>query len=98
MRLKDGMKEVRHRQQPRTHPYTLHGRQVDVRQGGRWVEVWECGLAHPGVPTNIRRLTDVLPCNSHETCDAGCRSKVWLVRQRSFAREPGDSKGQVRDD
>jgi phenylalanyl-tRNA synthetase alpha chain len=38
-----------HRQQPRTHPYTLHGRQVDVYQDGRWVEVWECGLAHPGV-------------------------------------------------
>jgi phenylalanyl-tRNA synthetase alpha chain len=38
-----------HRQQPRTHPYTLHGRQVDVHHGGRWVEVWECGLAHPGV-------------------------------------------------
>jgi phenylalanyl-tRNA synthetase alpha chain len=38
-----------HRRQPRTHPYTLHGRQVDVYQGGRWVEVWECGLAHPRV-------------------------------------------------
>ena len=38
-----------HRQQPRTHPYTLDGRQVDVRHDGRWVEVWECGLAHPGV-------------------------------------------------
>jgi phenylalanyl-tRNA synthetase alpha chain len=38
-----------HRQQPRTHPYTLHGRQVDIRQDGRWVEVWECGLVHPRV-------------------------------------------------
>ena len=38
-----------HRQQLRTHPYTLDGRQVDVYQDGRWVEVWECGLAHPGV-------------------------------------------------
>jgi len=38
-----------HRQQPRAHPYTLHGRQVDVYHDGRWVEVWECGLAHPGV-------------------------------------------------
>jgi phenylalanyl-tRNA synthetase alpha chain len=38
-----------HHQQPRTHPYTRHGRQVDIRQGGRWVEVWECGLAHPRV-------------------------------------------------
>ena len=38
-----------YRQEPRNHPYTRHGRQVDVLQGGRWVEVWECGLAHPGV-------------------------------------------------
>ena len=38
-----------HRQQPRTHPYTLDGRQVDVYHGGRWVEVGECGLAHPRV-------------------------------------------------
>ena len=38
-----------HRQQVRSHPYTRHGRQVDVCQDGRWVEVWECGLAHPGV-------------------------------------------------
>ncbi len=38
-----------HRQQPRTHPYTLAGRQIDLRHGGRWVEVGECGLAHPGV-------------------------------------------------
>ena len=37
------------RQEPRIHPYTERGRQVDVRQDGRWVEVWECGLAHPGV-------------------------------------------------
>jgi phenylalanyl-tRNA synthetase alpha chain len=37
------------RQQPRTHPYTLDGRQVDVYHGGRWVEVGECGLAHPSV-------------------------------------------------
>ncbi len=40
---------LRHRQLPRSHPYTRHGRQVDVYQDGRWVEVWECGLAHGGV-------------------------------------------------
>lgn len=37
------------RGEPRVHPYTLEGRQVDVRAGGQWVEVWECGLAHPRV-------------------------------------------------
>lgn len=34
---------------PATHPYTLAGRQIDVADDGRWVEVGECGLAHPGV-------------------------------------------------
>jgi phenylalanyl-tRNA synthetase alpha chain len=39
-----------HRAQARDHPYTRGGRQVDVlTRDGRWVEVWECGLAHPGV-------------------------------------------------
>jgi phenylalanyl-tRNA synthetase alpha chain len=41
--------DLPYRQETRTHPYTRHGRQVDVRLEGRWVEVWECGLAHPGV-------------------------------------------------
>jgi phenylalanyl-tRNA synthetase alpha chain len=37
------------RQEPREHPYTTGGRQVDVAHGDGWVEVWECGLADPGV-------------------------------------------------
>lgn len=37
------------RQEPRQHPYTTDGRQVDVAHGTGWVEVWECGLAHPRV-------------------------------------------------
>jgi phenylalanyl-tRNA synthetase alpha chain len=31
------------------HPYTEHGRQVDVRVGDDWVELAECGLAAPHV-------------------------------------------------
>jgi phenylalanyl-tRNA synthetase alpha chain len=38
-----------YREEPRLHPYTLDGRQVDVCWDGTWVEVWECGLAHPAV-------------------------------------------------
>jgi len=38
-----------YRQEARTHPYTQRGRQVDVLYEGRWVEVWECGPAHPDV-------------------------------------------------
>ncbi len=30
-----------------THPYTVGGRQVDVSDGDDWVEILECGLAHP---------------------------------------------------
>ncbi|GAA1939884.1 hypothetical protein [Amycolatopsis minnesotensis] len=37
------------RREPRVHPYTVAGRQVDVDRGGEWVEVAECGLAHPAV-------------------------------------------------
>ncbi|WNG43398.1 hypothetical protein F0U60_04275 [Archangium minus] len=32
---------------PARHPYTTDGLQIDVLQGGEWVEIGECGLAHP---------------------------------------------------
>jgi phenylalanyl-tRNA synthetase alpha chain len=38
-----------YRWERRVHPYTLDGRQVDVCWDGEWIEVWECGLAHPEV-------------------------------------------------
>ena len=38
-----------HRAEPRVHPYTLNGRQVDIERDDEWIEVWECGLAHPQV-------------------------------------------------
>lgn len=37
------------RAEQRVHPYTTGGRQVDVAHDGGWVEVAECGLAHPAV-------------------------------------------------
>jgi phenylalanyl-tRNA synthetase alpha chain len=37
------------RSEARVHPYTLEGRQVDVEREDHWIEVWECGLAHPEV-------------------------------------------------
>jgi phenylalanyl-tRNA synthetase alpha chain len=40
---------MEYRVEPRVHPYTRDGRQVDVLRGNEWVEVWECGLAHPAV-------------------------------------------------
>jgi phenylalanyl-tRNA synthetase alpha chain len=38
-----------HRTIPAQHPYTERGRQIDVRDGDRWVEIGECGLASPRV-------------------------------------------------
>ena len=38
-----------YRWEPRVHPYTLDGRQVDVDWDREWIEVWECGRAHPEV-------------------------------------------------
>ena len=38
-----------YRLEPRTHPYTVGGHQADVHRDGEWVEVGECGLAHPQV-------------------------------------------------
>jgi phenylalanyl-tRNA synthetase alpha chain len=37
------------RWQARVHPYTVDGHQVDIGWDGTWVEVAECGLAHPEV-------------------------------------------------
>jgi phenylalanyl-tRNA synthetase alpha chain len=34
---------------PAEHPYTTDGLQMDVRDGSSWVEIGECGLAHPEV-------------------------------------------------
>jgi phenylalanyl-tRNA synthetase alpha chain len=31
------------------HPYTRHGRQIDVRAGDAWIEIGECGLAAPEI-------------------------------------------------
>jgi len=40
---------VRQRMLPAAHPYTVGGLQVDVHVDGEWVELLECGLAHPHV-------------------------------------------------
>ncbi|MEU4526124.1 hypothetical protein AB0F52_46315 [Amycolatopsis sp. NPDC024027] len=38
-----------HRLEPRRHPYTVDGAQLDVGHEGAWVEVAECGRVHPAV-------------------------------------------------
>ena len=34
---------------PSVHPYTEHGRQIDVWSDGQWIEIGECGLAASAV-------------------------------------------------
>lgn len=38
-----------HRTVAAKHPYTLDGLQIDVRVGGAWIEIGECGLALPAL-------------------------------------------------
>ncbi|MET0233781.1 MAG: hypothetical protein ABW224_04005 [Kibdelosporangium sp.] len=40
---------MRYRCEPRVHPYTVDGVQIDVERAGEWVEIAECGLAHSHV-------------------------------------------------
>jgi phenylalanyl-tRNA synthetase alpha chain len=40
---------ARWRTEPAVHPYTTHGRQIDVEVDGAWIEIGECGLAGPRV-------------------------------------------------
>jgi phenylalanyl-tRNA synthetase alpha chain len=37
------------RVEPRVHPYTLDGLQIDVNHNGEWIEIGECGIAHPEI-------------------------------------------------
>ena len=34
---------------PAVHPYTIHGRQIDVLLDDQWIEIGECGVAAPHV-------------------------------------------------
>jgi phenylalanyl-tRNA synthetase alpha chain len=38
-----------HRTLAASHPYTKHGLQIDVDDGGAWIEIGECGLALPAL-------------------------------------------------
>jgi len=39
----------RHRVLPAEHPYTTDGLQIDVETASGWIEIGECGLAHPAL-------------------------------------------------
>lgn len=47
--VETALPEMQWRTEPRVHPYTLHGLQIDVNHRGEWIEVGECGIAHPEI-------------------------------------------------
>jgi phenylalanyl-tRNA synthetase alpha chain len=48
------------RTERRVHPYTLDGLQIDVMHNGEWIEIGECGLAHPAIlAENIPGVADL---------------------------------------
>jgi phenylalanyl-tRNA synthetase alpha chain len=47
--MRAALPEHEYRANPTSHPYTLNGLEVEVREDDRWVEVGECGLASPDV-------------------------------------------------
>jgi phenylalanyl-tRNA synthetase alpha chain len=38
-----------YRTTPAVHPYTIHGRQIDVLLDDQWIEIGECGVAAPHI-------------------------------------------------
>jgi phenylalanyl-tRNA synthetase alpha chain len=48
------------RTEPRVHPYTLEGLQIDVLDGEEWIEIGECGLVRPEIlAENIPQVKEV---------------------------------------
>jgi len=66
-----------YRSVPAQHPYTLDGLQIDVQYRGEWVEVGECGLAHPLVLGAAR-----LPSPSHSGLALGVGlDRILMLRK-----------------
>ena len=66
-----------YRSVPAQHPYTLDGRQIDVSYGGEWLEVGECGLAHPHVLSSAK-----LSCPPHSGLALGIGlDRVLMLRK-----------------
>ncbi len=38
-----------YRTTPVDHPYTPDGKEIEIRTPSGWLEIGECGLAHPGI-------------------------------------------------
>jgi phenylalanyl-tRNA synthetase alpha chain len=76
------------RHESRHHPYTLHGRQVDIDRDGEWIEVWECGLAHP----------DILALAGHDPGVSGLALGMGLDRLLMLAKQIPDIRALRSED
>jgi phenylalanyl-tRNA synthetase alpha chain len=80
---------IEQRTLPARHPYTLAGLQVDVRHAGAWIEVGECGLAHPDVLAGAG-----LACPPHSGLALGLGlDRVLMLRKASRF---GQARGHPR--
>lgn len=70
---------ARLRTQPACHPYTTHGRQIDVLVDGEWIEIGECGLA-------ARRILD----DAGLSCHHGLAMGLGLDRLLMLRKGIGD--------
>src|SRR5260370_19755443 len=68
-----------HRTLPAEHPYTTEGRQIDVRSGDDWIEIGECGLAHPEVLADAG-FSAMQPCASGLAMGIGL-DRVLMLRK-----------------
>ena len=84
---------ARHRLEPRTHPYTVDGRQIDVRHGDDWVEVGECGLAHPQVLRNAG--LDGTHSGLALGADAARVESVEIAHRTPCAALPGQARSRL---
>jgi phenylalanyl-tRNA synthetase alpha chain len=66
------------RVEPRAHPYTTDGLQIDVENGDEWVEIGECGLAAP-------RVLDAGGCRAHTGLAMGLGLDRMLMLRKGIA-------------
>jgi phenylalanyl-tRNA synthetase alpha chain len=62
---------------PTGHPYTVDGVQIDVSDGSNWIEIGECGVAHPDV---LRSSGLVVPPTSGLAMGLGLDRLLMLAK------------------
>jgi phenylalanyl-tRNA synthetase alpha chain len=66
-----------YRTTPAKHPYTVDGLQIDIHHDNTWLEIGECGLAHPDV---LRGATLAVPPHSGLALGLGL-DRILMLRK-----------------